>query len=526
MGFERRSSPFQRDHVLSEDYIPDTVLGRDKELQEINEVLQQIIDNETPINAFIYGISGTGKTVSIKVKQQKLQNSAENYDDIYVTFLYQNCESVSSSYQATIAMANQLLTTETYDHLHTRLNIGYETLPSSGLPKESVYSIFFTLLDELTYQNTTYRDQLETALEDYPNVEIGANELIWLSYHSSGLAEEVPEYLEFPAGFDRLVDPDIALENTQFDRETVLRGVPEAPKAFLADLQKMYDIKPPSEVTNYVTVILDEVDRIGSRDEILYEIPRARANGRVANILPSVIGISNDIAYKESIRSKTDSSLRLKEITFKKYDADQLKKILTQRVDLAFKDGAYDDDVVPLAAAFARKQGGDARYAIDLLHKSGVKAKTNGDDIVGEKHIRQANEEKERDRVYEVTSDLDDQQQLVLAAIMYHDLIGETPIARNDLYPTYKQFSGDLLDKTNVPRRVADYLKEMAQLGLLDRRDAYEGPGKSGYKYTLDSVDYNMIIQILSDPSNSSGATLLPSDLIDEVGEITIDKEV
>jgi cell division control protein 6 len=351
-------------------------------------------------------------------------------------------------------------------------------LPSSGLPKEHVYDILFEIFDLLTYRHTTYRTELEIALED-ADLDSGVTAADLVSS-----------------------DPDVDLKDSR--RSEILDS-----------LHTEYDIQPPDEVTDYVTVILDEVDRIGTRDELLYEIPRCRQNNRVERVFPSVIGISNDIGYKESIQSKTDSSLRLKEITFKKYDVDELSEILEQRATAAFKDDAYDEEIIPLAAAFARKQGGDARYGIDLLQKAGMKAKQDEATVVGEKHIRAAHEEKERDRVYEVTNDLSDQEKLVLAAVMYHDLRAETPISRGDMYPTYKRYSTTLLDNANVPRRVADYLKRMSQLGLLDRRDAYKGPGESGFEYSLDKVDYNMIIKVLGEADPAADVDgLLPDELV------------
>src|SRR6056297_2515603 len=119
MTFTRtENSPFENSQVLAEDFIPEEVLGRDEELEQISEVLQQIVDNEQPVNAFIYGISGTGKTVSIKYKQRELEESLKAYDDVHATFIYQNCESLNSSYQAAIAIANNYLKDSDYDFLH------------------------------------------------------------------------------------------------------------------------------------------------------------------------------------------------------------------------------------------------------------------------------------------------------------------------------------------------------------------------------------------------------------------------
>ncbi len=478
MTFTRtENSPFENSEVLAEDYLPEEVLGRDEELDEISEVLQQIVDNEQPVNAFIYGISGTGKTVSIKYKQRELEEALERYDDVHATFIYQNCESLSSSYQAAIAIANSFLEDPEYQYLHDYINMDRESIPSSGLPKERVYDILFEILDFLTYRHTEYYRRIDEALT----------------------ASEI----ETEASSDQLVTQSSEGDITEQEQQEIL-----------ARLHDEFDIRPPEEVTDYITVILDEVDRIGTRDELLYEIPRSRGNDRVENILPSVIGISNDIGYKESIQSKTDSSLRLKEITFKKYDVDQLQEILSQRAEKAFKEGAYEEDIIPLAAAYARKQGGDARYAIDLLHKSGMKAKKAESTVVTEEHVREAHEEKERDRVYEVTSDLSQQEKMVLAAVMYHDLCGETPLSRSELYPTYKKYSQELLNNSNVPRRVADYLKKMSQLGLLERRDAYQGPGESGFEYSLDKVDYNMIIRILGESEAATEGSLLHDNLV------------
>ena len=483
MTFTRTEhSPFDRSEVLAEDYIPDEVLGRDTELGEIEEVLQQIVDREQPVNAFIYGISGTGKTVSVKYKISQLEEALHQYDDVHAEFVYQNCESLSSSYQTAIAIANKYLSDEMYGYLHEHLDLNRQTLPSSGLPKERVYDILFTIFDLLTYRHTVYRRQVEQALTDW---------------------NDAP---------------------SDTDAEAIVSE--DADDRVIETLHDSFDITPPEAVRDYVLVILDEVDRIGTRDELLYEIPRCRTNGRVENVYPSVVGVSNDIGYKEAIQSKTDSSLRLKEITFTKYTTEQLQEILTQRAEAAFKDDAYESSIIPLAAAYARRQGGDARYGIDLLQKGGIKAKQAESKVVTEEFIREAKQEKERDRIREVTLDLSDHEKVVLGAVMYHQLRNETPVPRiidntdtggSDgvyLYRTYRRFASDVLNEANKHRRVADYLKKLSQLGLLERQNAYDGPGEAGFEYSLGRADYDLIFKVLSDDDNSvTGESLVPTEL-------------
>src|SRR5699024_8517855 len=124
-------------------------------------------------------------------------------------------------------------------------------------------------------------------------------------------------------------------------------------------------------IRDYVVIVLDEVDNIGSSDRLLYQIPRARANDRLKNVWPCLIGISNDITFRENLSSKVQSSLCEREITFSAYDADELSGILTHRSQIAFKDGAVDMEVLNLAAAYGAQEGGDARYSIDLLRSAG-----------------------------------------------------------------------------------------------------------------------------------------------------------
>lgn len=148
-----------------------------------------------------------------------------------------------------------------------------------------------------------------------------------------------------------------------------------------------------------------------------------------------------------------------------------------------------------------------------------MKAKADDAEFVQEKHVRAAHEERERDRVYEVTADLGNHGMMVLATVMYHDLQGECPIGRSDLCPTYQRLARDVLESANGSPSVADYLKKMSRLGLLDRQESYEWPGESGFVYGLEKVDYEMIVQILGNSTlagvSDDRQTLLPTDLVD-----------
>jgi len=84
-----------------------------------------------------------------------------------------------------------------------------------------------------------------------------------------------------------------------------------------------------------VIIVFDEVDHIDD-DSILYQIPRARANGNLEESKVGIIGISNDFKFRESLSSKVQSSLCEKELQFPAYNANELRDILRQRADIAF----------------------------------------------------------------------------------------------------------------------------------------------------------------------------------------------
>ncbi|HRR89010.1 MAG TPA: AAA family ATPase, partial [Methanoculleus sp.] len=120
-----------------------------------------------------------------------------------------------------------------------------------------------------------------------------------------------------------------------------------------------------------VVIVLDEIDKLvkKSGDDTLYNLTRINSDLRLAKV--SIIGISNDLRFTDFLDPRVLSSLSEEEIVFPPYNAPQLCDILQQRADLAFIDGVLDGAVIPLCAALAAQEHGDARRALDLLRVSG-----------------------------------------------------------------------------------------------------------------------------------------------------------
>jgi len=93
-------------------------------------------------------------------------------------------------------------------------------------------------------------------------------------------------------------------------------------------------------------IILDEIDTLYRKigDEFLYNLTRINTELKKNHI--TIIGITNDISFKDNLDARVRSSLSEEDIIFKPYDAIQLKDILMMRSTKGFVDGAINEDVI------------------------------------------------------------------------------------------------------------------------------------------------------------------------------------
>lgn len=243
-------------------------------------------------------------------------------------------------------------------------------------------------------------------------------------------------------------------------------------------------------------VVLDEIDNIDD-NSILYQLPRARANGNLERTKLGLIGISNDFSFRDCLSPKVKSSLCEQEIHYPAYNANDLRAILEQRVSVAFHEGSVDEGVVSLCAAYGAKDAGDARQSIDLLLKGGDLARDEGASSVAVRHIDHGREALKRGRVTEGIQGLTEHGHLVLYALLTLDLEGASPIRSRDIRPRYTRFC-ELADRDPlVPRRMRDHLGELAMLGITSVTERNEGRRGGTYReYALD-MDPKLILNAM-----------------------------
>lgn len=352
---------FVNKKFLQSTYTPDNITHRDEQIEQIAGILAPSLRMEKPSNIFIYGKTGTGKTVVTRYVSDQLMNTAKE-KNIPLKIVYLNCK------------MKRVADTE-YRIIAQLTNILGGKVPATGLPTDQVYKMF---VDEI-------------------------------------------------------------------EKEKQL-----------------------------IIIILDEIDQLIQKvgDGILYNL--TRINSELKDVEISLIGISNDLVFIDHIDPRVKSSLSEEELIFPPYNALQLQDILKKRVKLAFKKDTVKEGVIEKCAAYAARDHGDARRALELLRVAGELAERKGNTKVAISHLDNAEEKIERDRVLDIVITQPKQFQLSLLSIL--SLIeGKQSLFTGDVYDLYKENCKNCSLKPLTQRRVSDIVAELDMLGIINARVISKG---------------------------------------------------
>jgi cell division control protein 6 len=213
-----------------------------------------------------------------------------------------------------------------------------------------------------------------------------------------------------------------------------------------------------------VILVMDEIDYLVKTfgDGILYEF--TRSNERLEPGFLSIVGISNDLRFKESLDPRVLSSLSEEELVFPPYTVDELRQILRERAGIAFKPLAVGESAINLCAAVAGSEHGDARRAVDLLRIAGEVAEREGVSQVDDACVKKASDKMEHDRVEEAIRSLPIQNKAILLATSKFD----TGTNTGELYLTYSSLCKKSGLETLTQRRVSGILAELDLMGLVE----------------------------------------------------------
>lgn len=239
--------------------------------------------------------------------------------------------------------------------------------------------------------------------------------------------------------------------------------------------KQVYDIflKAVEKEKILLILILDEIDQLVNKigGDIIYNLTRINQSLTKSEI--SFIGITNDLKFKEFLDSRNLSSLNDEGILFPPYNAPQLCEILEKRAKIAFKDGAYEEELLNKCAAYAAKEHGDARRALDLLRLAGELAERKGGNLVTTAILDEAFDKLGTDYILEAVSKQPTHSKIVVYSILSM-LENKESTETGEVFERYVKFCSNI-QKPLTQRRVSDLITELDTLGIIEAMTVSHG---------------------------------------------------
>ena len=222
-----------------------------------------------------------------------------------------------------------------------------------------------------------------------------------------------------------------------------------------------------------IVFVIDEIDYLAylvskTGKDILYQL--TRANGRLTEGSLTLVGISNDLTFKERLDPRVISSLGEEEIVFTSYSVEQIRKILENRIQKAFIKDAVEEPALNLCAAMAGREHGDARRAIDLMRVAGELAEREQSETVNENHIRGASQKIEENKEVAALQSYPLHEKLLIIAVMK-----TSGLSTGEIYTTYKNLCKVVGQKELSTRRVTQMLSDVELSGIISGRIIHQG---------------------------------------------------
>ncbi len=140
-------SVFKNKDVLSPDFIPEVAVHREKQIKQIASILAPCLRNLKVSNIFLFGKTGTGKTVCVKQVTQDLEKRANRIKIIYI-----NCKMKRVS--------------DTEYRLLAELCRSFgKKIPPTGLPTDEIYRIFYESIEAEKKSIILVLDEIDTLVK-------------------------------------------------------------------------------------------------------------------------------------------------------------------------------------------------------------------------------------------------------------------------------------------------------------------------------------------------------------------------
>jgi cell division control protein 6 len=84
---------------------------------------------------------------------------------------------------------------------------------------------------------------------------------------------------------------------------------------------------------------------------------------------------------------RSQSRLSFQMLEFEPYSVEELTEVLEKRAEKAFRDGAYDGEVIEYIAEKVAEGDSDCRRALKMLQRAGRKAKRENGERLTLEHV-------------------------------------------------------------------------------------------------------------------------------------------
>jgi len=232
-------------------------------------------------------------------------------------------------------------------------------------------------------------------------------------------------------------------------------------------------IESLNEKGGMIGILVDEADNVsGDSDHFFTFLAKTLPRKVTARLF--YVFLTNRLEWERGLDPRILSVLKKTDLIFEPYDAMDLVEILNLRVEKALNPEKVDSGAIRKIAAYASRETGDARKAVELLVKA-VKIAEENSGYLGEKEVDEADRVLEVDKTQEMIQSLAWQQRMALLAC-YVGLQGRVRrISTGQAYLAYSQLCERQGSRPLTQRRFSDMVSFLDLYGLVSARVISKG---------------------------------------------------
>jgi len=223
-----------------------------------------------------------------------------------------------------------------------------------------------------------------------------------------------------------------------------------------------------ADYKGFLCLLIDEADNILPNPDTFLTYLGKTLPRRVSCRL-ILIFLTNRLDWEKTLDPRILSFLKKTDIIFEPYDAVDLLEILKLRVKKALRTDKVSKAALKKVAAYASRETGDARKAVELLSKS-VKVAEESTGYLSEKEVDIAEDYLEIDKSTELIGALATQQRIALQACYHLLRTGQSKINSGRTYEAYTQLCEKQRFRALSQRRFCDMISFLDLYGLINAR--------------------------------------------------------